>query len=135
MILRLKIPSFYIALLAVPLFYNSSAAQPVAPEVKSIEERDCGRNCDDPPKSFKSQHCRWIYEQFLDECLGLKKCTPINSTTEEFSMSTVRGMSALETVITVRVHDQIYQACFQTCAVKRKPSYKSFRRMICSPQF
>lgn len=79
-------------------------------------------------KVFTGRECRWLYSRFLDECMEAQKCTEM-----DFSMSTSRGMSSLETVLTVRSANEINYACNQVCVSKRKMDYNQWRKSICKP--
>lgn len=85
-------------------------------------------------KKFTERECQWLHRNFLDECLNRdnfasSKC----STSPDLSMSTNRGMSALEPVLTVRIAGQIHAICQKTCESQRKIGYKEWRSSICRP--
>lgn len=85
----------------------------------------------DDVNRFSSNECKWIYSQYLDECLNAIEC-PSNVEEIEFSMSTQRGMYSMERAISVRAKNEIDQTCLSTCRSKSKPTYKTFESSICS---
>jgi hypothetical protein len=86
----------------------------------------------DDAKKFTEKDCRWIYSQFLDECIASPPCTS-DPNNRDFSMSTQRGMSSLETVLTVRIAGEINALCERTCKSKSKPVYSTWHAAICKP--
>jgi hypothetical protein len=82
--------------------------------------------------TFTEENCRWLHRQFLGECIGFQAC-PRERAGMDLSMSTVRGLSSLETVLTVRAAQQIDVACLQACKTRTRMPYKEWRRRICQP--
>lgn len=83
-------------------------------------------------KKFTETDCRWLHSQFLGECVEAEKCT-WRPEERDFSMSTQRGMSSLETVLTVRSAQTINQTCYEVCKAKKKVGYQEWRKLICKP--
>jgi hypothetical protein len=81
---------------------------------------------------FTDKDCRWLHRQFLGECSNSQRC-PHTRDDINLSMSTVRGLSALETVLTVRAADQMDIACLQACKTKERMPYNEWRKRICEP--
>lgn len=84
----------------------------------------------DDVKSFTEKECRWLHSQFLGECLGAARCTAKREEMD-FSMSTQRGMYALETVLTIRAAEEIGTICEQTCKTRKRMGYTNWRASIC----
>jgi hypothetical protein len=83
-------------------------------------------------KRFTEADCRWLHTQFLGECMASAKCSHLREAWD-FSMSTQRGLTALETVITVRSMYAISSACERACVTKLKIAYSEWKQLICKP--
>jgi hypothetical protein len=87
----------------------------------------------DEVETFSDRECQWLHSQFLGECMSSQKCERTYGEMDDFSMSTYRGMSSLETVITVRAMEQINSACQRVCLTKQRPAYGEWRKLVCDP--
>lgn len=90
----------------------SAAGQTDLPDVKRWSEREC----------------IWLYRQVLPECKDQHPC----SETPDFSMSTSRGLEALEPVWTVRNGREFEGICIRVCTENAMPSYSQFKKDFCS---
>jgi hypothetical protein len=93
-----------------------SLAQIVVPNAKRFTERDC----------------RWLHKDFLEACAQSETCSS-HPDELSYSMALQRGMSALETVITVAAMHEIEAACKQSCKSKHSLDYSTLRRTVCLP--
>jgi hypothetical protein len=76
---------------------------------------------------WTEKECVWLYRQALVECQNQETC----SRSPDFSMSTSRGLSSLENILTVRMQQEFYEICYQTCQAKKRISYSTFRNRFC----
>ena len=102
-------------LLGLALFATPAMAQRVVPDAETFSENDC----------------RWLHTQYLGECVASQYCG--EGLGDEFSMSTQRGMSALEPVMTVRAHDELNAICHEACETRKRMDYSQFKASICKP--
>jgi TPR repeat protein len=79
---------------------------------------------------FTERECRWLYSELLNACVESQKCGR-GFGEMDLPMSTERGMSSLETVLTVRAMAEINKACERACLGKARPAYDSWRTSIC----
>jgi hypothetical protein len=112
------------ALLILTLCSVSKIVIPTASFAQAIVHPDA--------KRFTQSDCQWLYRQLLDDCIAVSTTCPSNRYEwgDDFSMSTVRGMHSLETVLTVRVMEAIEYACKKACQTKKKPEYQQRRNSI-----
>lgn len=105
-----------LSLLALALFSlllpASVSAQIVVPDVERWTDKEC----------------RWLHRQVLDACKNLTDCTD----TSDMSMSTQRGLYALENVFTVRNQQDFDKICLRVCETKQIPTYSAFNKEFCS---
>lgn len=95
---------------------SGSFAQIVVPSATHFTERDC----------------RWLHQEFLAACAQSETCSS-HPDELSYSMALQRGMSALETVITVAAMHEIDAACKQSCKSKHSMDYTTLRRTVCLP--
>ena len=80
---------------------------------------------------WSEKECRWLHSQVLAECENQQTCSASREKLD-LSMSSQRGMYALEPVISARLYHEFYGICFQACRDKTRPSYVEFQRSFCS---
>lgn len=81
---------------------------------------------------FTEKDCRWLHKDFLAACIQSETCGP-QPDELSYSMALQRGMSSLETVITVAAMHEIDAACKQSCKSKQPLDYTTLRRTVCLP--
>ncbi len=95
----------------------------------SVNGADAQRVVDDVAR-WTDQQCAWLHRQALAECQTQAVCSSLPEKID-FSMSTSRGMTSLEDVLTVQSQKQFYEICNRTCMDKKRPSYAEFRKSFC----
>jgi hypothetical protein len=73
----------------------AASAQIVVPDVKRWSEKESS----------------WLYQHVLPECRTQRLC----SATPDFSMSTERGLTSLDAILTVRNRQQFDGICLRVC--------------------
>lgn len=106
-----RLPLILLALFSLAL-PESISAQIVVPDVEKWTDKEC----------------RWLHRQALEECKKLTDCTDAS----DMSMSTQRGLSALENIFTVRDRQNFDGICFRVCNIKKIPSYSVFNAEFCT---
>jgi hypothetical protein len=79
-------------------------------------------------KRWSEKECSWMYQQVLPECRTQRPC----SATPDFSMSTERGLTSLDAILTVRNRQQFDGICLRVCQENTSPRYAQFKTEFCS---
>lgn len=79
---------------------------------------------------WSDRQCAWLHRQALAECQEQAACSSLPEKID-FSMSTARGLAALEGVLTAANTKHFYEICERACTQKKRPSYAEFRTSFC----
>jgi len=82
-------------------------------------------------KRWSEKLCIWLHRQALGECKTLHPDCSLNETFL-ISMSTNRGIAALEDFWTARNTQHFNAICLQVCKENTKPTYSQFKKEFCS---
>jgi hypothetical protein len=83
-------------------------------------------------KTFTEEQCDWLHSQVLKECETARQC-PDDPRSTELSMSSIRGLNSLETCMTARALNDVWDFCHAACLKKRRVGYPEFQKTICAP--
>jgi hypothetical protein len=83
-------------------------------------------------KRWSEEECIWLHRQALDECRAGANNHCAHELLDAFSMSTNRGLSALDAFWTARNRQDFDAICLRVCKEDAKPTYSQFKKEFCS---